>query len=1296
MNVLLLIFLFLGLQTSISLYQKEFFWARIIGLTFFEPRVQRGVFYNNQRKVVDAFLEKVDTHNELLMYAVMRFGKSFTALSCAAAKHYKKILVVSAKADVATEWQKTVEMPECFHSYRFLRDRDLQRNPNAIADTLAGNEELPEAFQNKDGVVVFLTLQNLSGKTTGEDGQTQNIKKKLEPTFRTEFDMIIIDETHYGAWAEVYGKSLKSTEEDEDVIQADQKEFKRFTQAREKLNEEGKLKAKVKLHLSGTPYNLLYEEKFNESNIIATCQFSDILKDKAAWYELHKEDIVRGTINPATGCPYEEYDNPYFGFPNMLRFAFALPKATEERLIAAKGEGKKWTLNDFLETNKDAEHPSFLYEEDVLRLLKVIDGTEADERILSFLDVDTIKDNDVCKHIVMVLPYKYSCDAMEKLLRDHREEFKHLCDYTVLNITGHNLKAELDSVEKVKRKIKEVEANADEKRRKSITLTVNKMLTGVTVPEWDTMIMLKNTKSPQEYDQAIFRIQSQYVKEYEEIHTTDTLTLDRDAPRRTIKKDMKPQTILVDFDPVRMFELQGLSTKIVNSISTKCEDLNTAIRTELHFSPIIAYNADQLIKVTPTDIVELIVHYNKNLSIMDASDKVKFDDGLKEVSEILSYIQSQDAKGLRSNLSGRFHEGEEPTEETDFTLFGDERTEEVEEERDRTGQTGATSPDLTPQEQKQLLEKYKKCIARLMFYAFLTKTDVNSLKEVYASVFSANPHQENNARIFKNLDLDEGFIKNHLIYCKKLYAKDIDDVISQANLLSKDDELSNTERVKNALARFSKISESEIVTPQTTCKEMLNLLGVDALKNVVQSGGRILDIAGKTGEFAFALYEALENQVDAAKLQNAVYTIPTSPVTYEFTRYVYEILGLNVDNIANPQELNSYALLTIKKRNKQGKETTVDYDTISALLTQGQKKFSSITPNDIIEEGAEQVKFDVIVGNPPYQKVLSKKYTQTVSQANPIYHLFVELSIKLNPRFISLITPSLWLTGGTGLDSFRKYMLTENHISIMHDYESSESVFNNVNIAGGISYFLWDKRVKGRTNYHYHRKNGTREDFIVDMSVHGTEYFIRDPKANSILEKIGQKREDFSSFMEIVSTISPFSKGATGTFDDYFEATPKENSVKIYRYAKVRSDRYAYIDRARILYQTEWIDKHKVFVSKAGEVSAKFNGLPFYGEPGTVCSETYLLVGPFDDRAQCENAIKYMNTNLYKYLIAQIKKTQNAARGVYKFVPMQDFTENADIDWTQPLSQIDAQLYDKYGITPDERDFIDAAVHPIE
>lgn len=325
------------------------------------------------------------------------------------------------------------------------------------------------------------------------------------------------------------------------------------------------------------------------------------------------------------------------------------------------------------------------------------------------------------------------------------------------------------------------------------------------------------------------------------------------------------------------------------------------------------------------------------------------------------------------------------------------------------------------------------------------------------------------------------------------------------------------------------------------------------------------------------------------------------------------------------------------------------------------------------------MKFYVVIGNPPYQELVANN-SGSISQANPVYHHFVQSAINLKANYVSMITPSLWMTGGTGLDEFRKFMLKNNHISSMVDYTDANKVFQtNISLAGGVSYFIYDKNVTAHTKYTYIDGDIVKTD-VRNMAEHGTEFFIRDPKADEILTKVGIYSKDFASFMDLVSTYSPFANGKVGNYKNYFSNKKDKNSIKIYRFSRDRSDeKFAYIDRNKIISKKEWIDQHKVYVSKAGEISAKFNGLPFYGEPGTACNETYLVVGPFESKEICENVISYMNTNLYKYLISQIKKSQNAARNVYKFVPIQDFS----MEWTNE------KLYKKYNLTKEEITYIE-------
>ena len=319
---------------------------------------------------------------------------------------------------------------------------------------------------------------------------------------------------------------------------------------------------------------------------------------------------------------------------------------------------------------------------------------------------------------------------------------------------------------------------------------------------------------------------------------------------------------------------------------------------------------------------------------------------------------------------------------------------------------------------------------------------------------------------------------------------------------------------------------------------------------------------------------------------------------------------------------------------KKTKINSYAFDDLILQLKEKNRKFiEKIKRKSFWEvKGDGDMKFNVVVGNPPYQELVANN-SKSVSQANPIYNLFVETASSISEKYVSMITPSLWMTGGTGLEQFRQFMLSNNRIIKLFDFEDSGSIFPTVNIAGGISFFLYDKQYNGTANITYCSKKGKIYNFKKWMNHNGDDIYIRDPFANSILEKTKSLSKDFASFYELVSTYSPFSNGVVGNYKKDFSSKKENDMIKIYRYSRNKNDRFAYIKRDKIIAKKEWIDSHKVFVSKAGEISARFNGLPFYGEPGTACNETYLVVGPFESKIICENVIKYMNTSLYKYLI---------------------------------------------------------------
>jgi site-specific DNA-methyltransferase (adenine-specific) len=320
------------------------------------------------------------------------------------------------------------------------------------------------------------------------------------------------------------------------------------------------------------------------------------------------------------------------------------------------------------------------------------------------------------------------------------------------------------------------------------------------------------------------------------------------------------------------------------------------------------------------------------------------------------------------------------------------------------------------------------------------------------------------------------------------------------------------------------------------------------------------------------------------------------------------------------------------------------------------------------------MKFDVIVGNPPYQ---INDGGAGVS-SSPLYHEFVEQAKKIQPKYLLMIIPSRWFSGGKGLDKFREKMLSDVRIKIIVDYFNSNECFPGVDISGGICYFLWDKNYTGDCEVTTVR-NGQKTVLKRPLLEKNSRTFIRFNEAISIVRKI--QKENEISFDSIVSSRKPFGIATNVKVTQIMG----NSSVEILAYPK-----NGYVDKHEIVKNKEWIDKYKILMAKAYGERGDFPYLvlpkPFIVLPGTCCSETYLVVGPFDDKYIAENVVSYILTKFFRFCVLLKKNTQDATKQVYSVVPIQDFAEA----WT------DEKLYKKYGLSEHEIAFIESMIRPME
>lgn len=1221
-----------------------------LAVTVHYERGSKWTLRPNQQEAVDNFIKAVNSgRTNLLMYAVMRFGKSFTSLACAKAINAKTVLIVSAKADVREEWKKNVEQPGNFEGYNFLSSKELLENDNAISDIHAKDET----------AVIFLTLQDLQGT---------EIKAKHAQVFENKIDLLIVDETHFGARAQSYGEILRNAQTDE---KKDLKDNIKFLDKQEDdqidLEDADKqikeLKAKVRLHLSGTPYRILMGSEFESEDIISFVQFTDIAHEQAAWdaENLDKDDV-------------EEWNNPYFGFPQMIRFAFHPSKRAIEKMNELKKHGVSLALSALFKPQsikKDKEtnrHQKFEHEEEVFDLLKIIDGTSSDSKLLGFLDYDKIKQGQMCRHMVMVLPYCASCDAMEKLILDHALEFKNLGEYEILNISGVDAQRHFRTPTDIKNRVAKLESEG----KKTLTLTVNRMLTGSTVEQWDTMIYLKDTSSPQEYDQAIFRLQNQYVRELSD-------------GTKVIKECLKPQTLLVDFDPHRLFTMQEQKSLIYNANTEKNGNslLDKRIADELRISPVITMNHNRLEQVQATDILKEVSHYNNSRSISDEVIDLPIDLSILNNEHMRKVIEDQNPFGSKEGLTLEAHASETDGQDFDVACVSDETLDNHNDDTEPHKQPSLTAI-TDDKEIKDLENKIRTYYQRILFFSFLCPESVKSLDDILETL-----HNGKNDRLAKNLGIntDDIEVLRNSLNAFKLSA--LDYKIQNVSTLDTDENLKPLERAVTSLAKFSRMSSSEIITPAKIADEMVAMLSEDQLRNIIKSGEKLLDIASKAGEYTVALVKRLQSlDFTLDEIRNSIYAIPTSSVAYEFTRRFYEILGLNTACIA--KDFTSYDLLDIKKDNEE-----VDYNRITELLSQ-KKDFEKITLQDNIQ-GGEKVEFGAIVGNPPYQE--NSKDTSD----KPIYPMFMDLSHYLS-YLVCLITPARFLFNAGKTDkSWNLKMLNDKHLKVSKYIAKSTDTFPDVDIKGGLAITERNKTASfgaidtfsafPELNIILHKVKKSKDFVGLDKSV------VLQNKFN--LQKLYQ---DHPEFKNIIGSNGKEKRLTTPIFSQlsvFTDSKQTENDVQILGLIKNKRE-YKWINR-NYLEEHKNLDYYKVIVPASngtgaiGEIlSTPLIGEPLIGEPLIGVTQSFITIGTFDCYEEANAAYKYIKSRFARTMLGTLKITQHNHTETWANVPLQDFTSSSDIDWSKSIDDIDQQLYRKYGLNDEEIAFIEEKVQRME
>ena len=496
--------------------------------------------------------------------------------------------------------------------------------------------------------------------------------------------------------------------------------------------------------------------------------------------------------------------------------------------------------------------------------------------------------------------------------------------------------------------------------------------------------------------------------------------------------------------------------------------------------------------------------------------------------------------------------------------------------------------------------------------------------------------------------------------------------------------INETTYVADVLNCLANLSSDEVFTSPKIANEMLDMLPQELFEN---PNTTFLDPCTKSGvflrEIAKRLLVGLEKQIpDLQERINHIFTkqlygIAITRLTSLLSRRSlycsktadgkYSICNAFANDIGNIKFDNIKHTFVNHKCKFCGVSDNVDtYTRDDTMETHAYEFIHTYNPKELFN-----MKFDVIIGNPPYQ--LDDGGAQ--ASATPIYNKFVEQAKKLQPRYLSMIIPSRWFAGGRNLDIFRDEMLNDERIRVLHDYLNSADCFSGVEIKGGICFFLWDRDNPGKCKVITHDKDNIISSMERYLLEENCKVFVRYNESISILRKILSKKE--KTIDNIISSQRPFG------LRTYFQGNSERftNCIKVYANQQI-----GYILRDDVLVNESWIDKDKVITPRAiGTGDSKTDWIkPIYSEPGSCCTETYIVFGPLDSKEKCLNLISYVNTKFFHFLVTLQKNTMMAPRSVYSFVPMQDFSKS----WT------DKELYEKYKLSKEEIEFIESMVRP--
>lgn len=1182
------------------------------------------VLRDEQKEAVSRTRSVFKKEDEMLWDCKMRFGKTITACSLAKECDFQKTIVVTHRPVVADGWAKDYHLvfgdsDDHVFQTKIRGGQEVDFDEHIDAENAHALRNLAASGKR---FMYFASMQDLRESARVKPGGY----KKNDVVFDMDWDFIIFDEAHEGTQTEL-GQKV------EQLLVAPK---------------HGKT-PKV-LSLSGTPYNIIGKYEDN----VYSWDYVMEQRRKRTW-----------------DAKYPGVPNPYADLPELRILTFDLrdnlPDAyryeTEDMAFNFREFFRTWTgdpKQDHRPLPEGARIGSFVHEADIKAFLNLI-TTDSEN---SFYPFSTHEYREMFKHTFWMVPGVKAAAALSDLLR-HHPVFMH---YKVANVAGDG-----DEEKAYDDALKEVRA-AIQDNPYTITISCGRLTTGVTVPEWTAVMMLTGSANTAAagYMQTIFRVQS----------------------AGSIDGKQKEICYAFDFAPDRaikvLSEVHSIGKKSKRGDSAAMEALGDF----LNFCPVLAvdgtgmheYNVPRLMRQIKRLTVDRAIKsgfddesvYKSDTGIvMDEADVALF----HKLGGILTgQKQAKTPKKVKINEQG---------------LTGEEYA-AVEKAKNKPKRQRTPEEEALLEKEKQQRKEREKVIQLLRNISIrlpllIYGADVDLTESIHMKDFIGLVDDESWVEF-----MPKGVTKELFRQLLKYYDED---VIVGAGLRIRRmaraaDELPPTQRVLRIAEIFSLFRNPDketVLTPWRVVNMHLSdmLGGFCFYDETFQHPDGLLDEPRLVdrGDASEAVLLNPEAKILEMNSKSGLY-----PLYMAYSIYAMKLTGRE-DQIPLEEtqrlwretvEQNIFVLCKTKMARLITMRTLVGYQNwpVNAIyLTklmermQDMKRLSNKlrNPETWGKEG-EKMRFDAVVGNPPYQIMDGGNNASAV----PIYQSFVEQAIALEPLFISMIIPSRWFAGGRGLDKFREMMMTNTQIRKLRDFSESKYIFPTADISGGICYFLIDTGFDGPCEFtNFDGGVVTQESrYLNEFSI-----IVRSNKAIDILHKVLAQKEDKLS--NYVSSMKPF---GLRTYEE-----PDGTGNLVLRWNKGKGK----IEESRITAGQQYINQWKVISSRvfyehAGQPDkdGQYRVLSILETlaPGEVCTETYVIISSFDNQLYAENLYNYLKTKFVRFLILQACSSIMVTKASYIFVPVQDFSKT----WS------DEQLYMKYGLSDDEISLIEATIKPME